>query len=60
MKQRITRTEALMACGLLAVLLVGIIVIPRWLYPPLSASDLHGIASPQVRIQLQQAPISAR
>ena len=55
MNQRITWMGVLTACGLLAVLLVSIIFIPRWLYPPLSAVDLRGIASAQVRIQLQQA-----
>jgi hypothetical protein len=53
--QRITWAGALTACGLLAIVLVSIILIPRWLYPPLSAADLHGISSPQTRIQLQQA-----
>jgi hypothetical protein len=52
--QRITWLGVLTVCGLL-VLLVSIIVIPRWLYRPLSAADLRGVASPQVRIQLQQA-----
>ena len=55
MNQRITWLGVLTACGLLAVLLVSIIVIPRWLYPPLSPADLRGIASAQARIQLQQA-----
>jgi hypothetical protein len=53
--QRITWIGVLTACGLLAFLLVSIIVIPRWLYPPLSAADLRGIAGAQERIQLQQA-----
>ena len=53
--ERIRWPEALMMCVLLAALVVVIVVVPRWLYPPLSASDLQGIASPQVRIQLQQA-----
>lgn len=44
-----------MMCGLLAALFEGIVILPRWLYPPLSPSDLRGILSPQVRIQLQQA-----
>ena len=44
-----------MACCLLAISLASIILIPTWLYPPLNAQDLHGISSPQVRIQLQQA-----
>ena len=55
MNQRIRWPEALMMCVLLAALVVVIVVVPRWLYRPLSASDLQGIASPQVRIQLQQA-----
>jgi hypothetical protein len=45
----------LATCGLLLVLLGGILLVPRWLYPPLSAVDLRGVASAQVRIQLQQA-----
>jgi hypothetical protein len=44
----------LTTCGLLTVLLC-IIVIPSWLYPPLSAADLHGVLNGQARIQLQQA-----
>jgi hypothetical protein len=46
---------AVIACVLLAALLVGIIVIPHLLYPPLSAADLRGVTSAQTRIQLQQA-----
>jgi pentapeptide repeat protein len=49
------RAAALAAGGLLAVLLGAIIVIPRLVDPPISAADLRGIASAQVRIQLQQA-----
>jgi hypothetical protein len=41
--------------GLLIVLLVSIIIIPRWLYPPLSSADLRGVRAVQTRIQLQQA-----
>jgi hypothetical protein len=55
MNQRTTRLWALATCGLTAVLLACIIVIPRWLHPPLSAADLHGVLSAQARIQLQQA-----
>ena len=55
MNQRINWLGVLTACGLLAVLLVSIIVIPRWLYPPLSPAGMRGIASAQARIQLQQA-----
>jgi hypothetical protein len=44
----------LTGCGLLVVLLGGVILIPRLLYPPLSPVDLRGVAGAQVRIQLQQ------
>jgi hypothetical protein len=53
--QRTTWLWALAAGGLAVVLLAGVIVGPRWLYPPLSAADLHGVLSAQTRIQLQQA-----
>ena len=55
MHQRLTWPEALMACCLLAISLASIILIPTWLYHPLSVQDLRGISSPQVRIQLQQS-----
>ncbi len=54
MHRRAIWLAALTACGL-AVVLGGIIVIPHLLYPPLSTADLRGVASAQVRIQLQQA-----
>lgn len=44
-----------MTCVLMALLLVSIVVIPRWLYPPLTISDLRGVVGAQARIQLQQA-----
>jgi hypothetical protein len=53
--QRITWREALLACCLLALLLTGVIFIPRLLYPPLSAGDLRGVSSAQARVELQQA-----
>jgi hypothetical protein len=53
--QRTIWLGALTTCGLVAILLVSIIVIPRWLYPPLSAADLRGVLGAQARIQLQQA-----
>jgi uncharacterized protein YjbI with pentapeptide repeats len=53
--QRAIWLTTLTACGLLVILLGGIILIPHLLYPPLSAAELSGIASAQVRIQLQQA-----
>lgn len=55
MKQRAFWQVALAVCGVPAVLLGSIILIPQLLYPPLTSADLHGIASMQVRIQLQQA-----
>jgi Pentapeptide repeats (8 copies) len=36
-------------------LLVGILALPRLLYPPLSTADLQGVRSPEKRIELQQA-----
>jgi uncharacterized protein YjbI with pentapeptide repeats len=53
--QRTIWLGALAACGVVAILLASIIVIPRWLYPPLGVADLRGVLSAQVRIQLQQA-----
>lgn len=55
MKQRAFWQMALAVGGVLAVLLGCIILVPYLLYPPLTSTDLHGIASEQVRIQLQQA-----
>jgi hypothetical protein len=45
----------LLLCLLLAILFVGLIIIPEWLYPSLSAAQLRGVSSPQARIELQQA-----
>jgi Pentapeptide repeats (8 copies) len=45
----------LLLCLLVAILFVGLILIPEWLYPSLSAAQLRGVSSPQARIQLQQA-----
>lgn len=55
MHRRAIWLAALTACGLLVILLGGIILIPHLLYPPLTAAELRGIASAQARIQLQQA-----
>ena len=55
MNLRITWREALLVCCFLAVALVVVIVMPRLLYPPLSAVDLRGVSSAQARIELQQA-----
>lgn len=40
------------ALGLLAGRLV---LVPRWLYPPLSTEDLRAVTDPRSRIELQQA-----
>jgi uncharacterized protein YjbI with pentapeptide repeats len=45
----------LTASGLLAILVSAVILVPRLLYPPLSAADLRGVSSAQARIELQQA-----
>jgi hypothetical protein len=52
--QRALRLAALTVCGL-AILLGAMIVIPRLLYPPLSAAELRQLPNEEVRIQLQQA-----
>ena len=41
--------------GLLVIVLVSIVAVPRWTYPPLTAAQLRGVTSVQERIQLQQA-----
>ena len=53
--QRAIWIATLTACGLLLVLLGGLLLVPHLLYPPLSATDLRGVASEQARVQLQQA-----
>jgi hypothetical protein len=54
MNQRNAWLGTLMVVSL-AALFGAIFLIPRLLYPPLSAADLHGVPSTQARIQLQQA-----
>ena len=53
MSYRAVCLVVLAACGVLAVMLGSLIVIPRLLYPPLSAADLHGVASAQVSTDAQ-------
>jgi Pentapeptide repeats (8 copies) len=53
--QRDIGLGALTVVGLLILLFAAIVLIPRLLYPPLSAADLRGVLSAQSRIQLQQA-----
>jgi uncharacterized protein YjbI with pentapeptide repeats len=55
MRRRAFWHVALAVCGVVTVVPGSIILIPRLLYPPLTSSDLQGITSVQVRIQLQQA-----
>jgi hypothetical protein len=55
LNQRTIWLGAGIACGLVALLFVGIILVPHLLYPPLTATDLRGVPSAQSRIQLQQA-----
>jgi uncharacterized protein YjbI with pentapeptide repeats len=55
LNQRAIGLGALTVFGVLVILFAGIVLIPRLLYPPLSAADLRGILSAQSRIQLQQA-----
>ena len=55
MNQYFTWRAALIACGIAVILVVTIILVPIWLYPPLSAAALHGVTDPQTLIQLQQA-----
>ncbi len=45
----------LAASGVLIILVSTITLVPRLLYPPLSAADLRGVGSAQARIELQQA-----
>ncbi|MEV7074994.1 pentapeptide repeat-containing protein [Streptomyces sp. NPDC093990] len=45
----------LAACAVLGFVVGGVALVPRLLYPPLSAADLRGVGSAQARIELQQA-----
>ena len=55
MNRRALVASTLAAAGLLAILLGGIVLVPRLLYPPLTAAYLRGVPTVQSRIQLQQA-----
>ena len=52
MNQRAIWLGTLVVCGLSAILLGAIILIPRLLYPPLTATDLRGITDAKARIEL--------
>ncbi|CAO5185735.1 Pentapeptide repeat-containing protein [Frankia sp. AiPs1] len=51
---------AAVAVVLVAVVVGLLVVVPRLLYPPLSAAQLRGIGSAQTRVQLQQAQSDLR
>jgi len=55
MNRRTIWIAALTASGFFVIVVAGIVLIPRFLYPPLSATDLHGVGNAQARIELQQA-----
>jgi len=55
MNQRAIWLGTLVVCGLLAIMLGAIILIPRLLYPPLTATDLRGVTDAKTRIELRQA-----
>lgn len=55
MNGRATRLAVLVAFGVFVVAVTGIILVPRWLYPPLGPTSLRGVNSTQARIELQQA-----
>jgi hypothetical protein len=55
MNQRAIWLGTLVVCGLLAIVLGAIILIPRLLYAPLTATDLRGVTDAKARIELRQA-----
>lgn len=53
---RFHRWQLVLLFGGALVFLIGcLVVVPRLLYPPLSSTDLRGVADPRTRIELQQA-----
>jgi hypothetical protein len=55
MERSIFRSTLAIALGYVVLLGVAIFILPRLLYPPLSAGELHGITSASQRIDLQHA-----
>ncbi len=55
MQRRFTWHIALIGAGLMALLLTGIVVVPRLLYPPLPSTELRNVPTVKERIELQQA-----
>jgi hypothetical protein len=55
MQRRAAWLAVLTLTGLLALLLVGVVLLPRLLYPPLSRTELQDVPTAKERIELQQA-----
>ena len=55
MKRSVARYVLAIALGYTALLGVAIFILPRLLYPPLSAGELRGITGASQRIDLQHA-----
>jgi hypothetical protein len=55
MQRRAAWLVALTLAGLLALLLVGVVLLPRLLYPPLSRTELQDVPTAKERLELQQA-----
>jgi hypothetical protein len=55
MRQRPVWLVAMAATAGLALMLLCILAIPRWLHPPLSAVELDGVVSAEKRVELRQA-----
>lgn len=54
--ERLVSWKILLAgLGLALLLLAIVLIVPRMAYPPLSATDLHGVAAADKRIELQHA-----
>jgi hypothetical protein len=55
MNRRISWTVTFGIAAFAVIGLALLVYVPTWMYPYLSAGDLHNVGSPEVRIQLQQA-----
>jgi hypothetical protein len=55
MQRRAAWLAVLTLTGLLALLLVGVVLLPQLLYPPLSRTELQDVPTAKERIELQQA-----
>jgi hypothetical protein len=54
MRQAAVWLMALATTAVLALVLVGIVVVPQWLHPQLSPAELQGVTSADRRVELQQ------